>query len=170
LDELEEILEACNTERQMLCFSATMPKAVKRVAERYMGEYEMVKAEASELTTGNTEQLSMHIREGSKLEVLTRVIDSQPDFYGIVFCKTKRKCDELVNDLQSNGYKADALHGDMGQSQREKVLKKFKNKKVMVLIATDVAARGIDVDCLTHVVNFDVAHDAEAYTHRIGRT
>ncbi len=170
LDEIEEILQACNEERQMLCFSATMPAAIKRVASRYMGDYELIKVAASQLTTNNTQQLSMHLREGDKREVLTRVIDSQPDFYGIVFCKTKRGCDELVHALQGNWYRADALHGDLNQKQREQVLKRFKNKKVMLLIATDVAARGIDVDDLTHVVNYNLPQDAECYTHRIGRT
>lgn len=170
LDEIEEILDACPEDRQMLCFSATMPAAIKRVASRYMGEYELVAVEASQLTTWNTAQMSMHLREGDKLEALTRIVDSQPDFYGIVFCKTKRKCDELVQELQWNGYHADALHWDLNQRQREKVLKKFKNKRVMLLIATDVAARGIDVDDLTHVVNYNIPQDAECYTHRIGRT
>jgi len=170
LDDIEEILDACNEERQMLCFSATMPSAIKRVATRYMGDYELVKVASQQLTTGNTEQLSMHLRQSDKGEALTRVIDSQPDFYGIVFCKTKRGCDDLVQNLQSNGYRADALHGDLNQGQREKVLQKFKNKRITLLIATDVAARGIDVDDLTHVVNYDLPQDAECYTHRIGRT
>ena len=170
LDEIEEILDACNEERQMLCFSATMPSAIKRVATRYMGEYELIQAAATQLTTNNTQQLSMHLRDWDKMEVLTRVIDSEPDFYGIVFCKTKRGCDELVQKLQWNGYRAEALHGDLNQKQREQVLKKFKAKRVMLLIATDVAARGIDVDDLTHVVNYNLPQDAECYTHRIGRT
>ena len=112
----------------------------------------------------------MHLRQSDKLEALTRIIDSTSDIYAIIFCKTKRGCDELVNQLQSIRYHADALHGDMGQSQREKVLRKFKSKKITLLCATDVAARGIDVDDLTHVINFDIPHDTEAYTHRIGRT
>lgn len=170
LDEIEEILDACNPERQMLCFSATIPAAIKRVATRYMWDYELIKVAATQLTTTNTQQLSMHIRGRDKLEALTRVVDSEPSFYGIIFCKTKRGCDDLVSTLQSNGYHADALHGDLNQKQREKVLKKFKNKKIMLLIATDVAARGIDVDDLTHVVNYDLPQDAECYTHRIGRT
>lgn len=170
LDDIEDILDACNPERQMLCFSATMPAAIKRVATRYMDNPEVVKVAATQLTTGNTEQLSMHIREGDKLEALTRVMDSQPDFYGIVFCRTKRACDELVHKLQGNGYWADALHGDLNQSQREKVLQKFKNKRITLLIATDVAARWIDVDDLTHVVNYHIPQDAETYTHRIWRT
>jgi len=170
LDEIEAILEACNPERQMLCFSATMPAAIQRVATRYMGDYELIKVAASQLTTANTEQLCMMVRESDKLEALTRVIDSQPDFYGIVFAKTKRWCDELVATLQANGYQADALHGDLNQKQREKVLNKFKKKRITLLIATDVAARGIDVDDLTHVVNYHLPQDTESYTHRIWRT
>ncbi len=170
LDEIKAILEVCNLEKKMLCFSATMPSAIKRVAERYMGEVEVVKVAATELTTTNTQQLCMFLREKDKLEALTRVIDAEPGFYGIVFCKTKRGCDELVHNLQENGYHADALHGDLNQKQREKVLNKFKKKKITLLIATDVAARGIDVDDLTHVVNYHLPQDTEAYTHRIGRT
>ena len=170
VDELESILEACNDERQMLCFSATMPKSIKRVAERYMGEYQLVKAAATQLTTWNTEQLKIYLRQSDKLEALTRIIDSQPEFYGIVFSKTKRWCDELVHELQNHWYRADALHGDLNQKQRELVLKKFKKKWLTILCATDVAARGIDVDDLTHVVNYDLPQDAECYTHRIGRT
>lgn len=102
LDEIESILDACNPTRQMLCFSATMPAAIKRVAQNYMGEYHMVKAEATQLTVSNTEQLRMHLRQSDKLQALTRVMDSQPGFYGIVFCKTKRGCDELVHALQTN--------------------------------------------------------------------
>ncbi len=170
LDELESILEACNKDRQMLCFSATMPKAIKRVAEKYMGEYEFVKAAATELTTWNTEQLKMFVRQSDKLEALTRVMDSYPDFYGIIFSKTKRWCDELVHALQTHGYRADALHGDLNQKQREWVLKKFKKKQIMILCATDVAARGIDVEDLSHVVNYDLPQDPESYTHRIWRT
>jgi len=170
LDEIEAILDVCNEEKQMLCFSATMPKAIKRVAERYMNDVEMIKVAASQLTTGNTEQLCMHVRGRDKLEALTRVMDSWVDFYGIVFCKTKRGCDELVSTLQANDYHAGALHGDMNQKQREQMLKKFKKKKITILVATDVAARGIDVDDLSHVVNYDMPQDTEAYTHRIGRT
>jgi ATP-dependent RNA helicase DeaD len=170
LDEIESILEACNPERQMLCFSATMPNAIKRVAEKYMGEYNLIKVEAKQLTTRNTEQLRMHLRQSDKLQALTRVIDAEPEFYGIVFCKTKRGCDELVHALQTNAYSADAMHGDMNQKQRELALKKFRDKQTMLMIATDVAARGIDVEDLTHVVNYDMPQDAETYTHRIGRT
>lgn len=170
LDELEEILDACNKERQMLCFSATMPSAIKRVAEQYMWEYTLIKVKATQLTTWNTEQLKMFVRQSDKLEALTRVMDSYPDFYGIVFSKTKRWCDELVHALQTHGYQADALHWDLNQKQRELVLKKFKKKQITILCATDVAARWIDVDNLTHVVNYDLPQDAETYTHRIWRT
>lgn len=170
LDEIESILDACNPERQMLCFSATMPSAIKRVAEKYMGEYNLIKVESKQLTTRNVEKLRMHLRQSDKLQALTRVIDAEPEFYGIVFCKTKRWCDELVHALQTHGYFADAMHGDMNQKQRELALKKFKKKQTMLMIATDVAARGIDVDDLSHVVNYDMPQDSETYTHRIWRT
>ena len=122
------------------------------------------------MTVENTEQLYFEVRERDKTEALTRIMDSSEDFYGIIFCRTKRECDRLASTLQSRGYMTDALHGDVEQRNRERILNKFKKKKTKILVATDVAARGIDVNDLTHVVNFHIPQDPESYTHRIGRT
>ncbi len=170
LDEIEKILKAANPDKQMLCFSATMPPAIKKVAEKYMREYEMVKVEGQQLPGGNTEQIYVEVYERDKFEALCRIIDSTKELYGIIFCRTKRECDEIGSHLQSRGYLASALHGDMDQKERERILGRFKKKQAMILVATDVAARGIDVNNLTHVINYHIPQDPESYTHRIGRT
>ena len=168
LDDIENILQSTNENKQMLFFSATMPPAILRVAKRYMKPgFEIVKVVSQELTTQNTQQLYFEVHERDKIEALTRIIDSSEDFYGIVFCRTKRECDQLASKLQARGYLTDALHGDVEQRQRERILNKFKKKKTKILVATDVAARGIDVNDLTHVVNFHIPQDPESYTHRI---
>jgi ATP-dependent RNA helicase DeaD len=170
LDDIEEILKSTNKDKKMLFFSATMPTQILKVAKTYMQEFEVVKVAAQQLTANNTEQIYFEVRERDKVEALTRIIDSEKEFYGIVFCRTKRECDDLTASLQSRGYTADAIHGDHEQRTRERVLKKFKAKKTLILVATDVAARGIDVNDLTHVVNYHIPQDPESYTHRIGRT
>lgn len=112
----------------------------------------------------------MEVYERDKFEALCRIIDSTKELYGIIFCRTKRECDEIGSHLQSRGYLASALHGDMDQKERERILGRFKKKQAMILVATDVAARGIDVNNLTHVINYHIPQDPESYTHRIGRT
>lgn len=170
LEDIEEILKSTNEDKQMLFFSATMPRAILSVAKTYMKEYEVVKVAAQQLTTANTTQIYFEVREHDKMEALTRIVDSEKEFYGIVFCRTKRECDDVTAKLQSRWYTADAIHGDHEQRTRERVLNKFKAKKTLILVATDVAARGIDVNDLTHVVNYHIPQDPESYTHRIGRT
>lgn len=171
LEDIEEILKSTNEDKQMLFFSATMPRTILQVAKRYMkAGFEIVKVAAQQLTVKNTEQLYFEVRERDKTEALMRIMDSEEDFYGIIFCRTKRSCDQLASTLQARGYMTDALHGDIEQRNRERILNKFKKKKTKILIATDVAARGIDVDDLTHVVNYHIPQDPESYTHRIGRT
>lgn len=171
LEDIEEILWWTNPDKQMLFFSATMPRAILSIAKKFMQpDFEIVKVKAQQLTTTNTEQIYFEVRERDKTEALTRIIDSEEEFYAIVFCRTKRECDQLAGTLQARWYLTDAIHGDLEQRARERVLKKFKAKKTMILVATDVAARGIDVDDLTHVVNYHIPQDPESYTHRIGRT
>lgn len=171
LDDIEEILQVTNPDKQMLFFSATMPKEILKVAKTYMQkDFEVIKVKTEQLTATNTEQIYFEVRENDKVEALTRIIDNEKEFYGIVFCRTKRECDELTNKLQSRGYRAEALHGDHEQKTRERVLHKFKKKQTLILVATDVAARGIDIDHLSHVVNYQIPQDPESYTHRIGRT
>ncbi len=170
LEDIEKILKGSNPEKQMLCFSATMPAAIKKVAERNMKEYELVKVESQQLAGGNTEQIYVEVYERDKFEALCRIIDNESEMYGIIFCRTKRECDEIGSHLQSRWYLASALHGDMDQKERERILGRFKKKQAMILVATDVAARGIDVNNLSHVINYHIPQDPESYTHRIGRT
>ncbi len=170
VEEIEEILEYVNPDRRTLLFSATMPKPILNIAQNYMDEYELVKVTPQQVSTELVEQVYYQVNEGDKLEALCRVMDMDKDFYGLVFCRTKVDADKVSRKLIDKGYNADALHGDITQQQREKVLNSFKRRTVNVLVATDVAARGIDVQDLTHVVNYTIPHDPEAYVHRIGRT
>lgn len=170
VDDIEEILKSTNEEKNMLFFSATMPASILQIAKRYMGQYKVLKVENKELTTKLTEQIYFEVREGDKFEALCRVLDFEQDFYGIIFCRTKMEVDEVTKHLKSRGYSADCLHGDITQSQRTKTLAEFKDKVTNMLVATDVAARGIDVNNLTHVINYSIPQEAESYVHRIGRT
>jgi len=170
LEEIEDILKHTNKDRRTLLFSATMPDRIMKIAKNYMKEYQVVKALNKQLTVDLTEQLYYEIDPSDKLESLCRVFDITRDFYGLVFCRTKASVDELVGKLVDKGYNAEAIHGDMSQNHRGRVLEKFKRKKLSILVATDVAARGIDVTDLTHVINYSLPQDTEAYIHRIGRT
>jgi ATP-dependent RNA helicase DeaD len=147
-----------------------MPEKIKELARTYMGDYRLICIKKEQLTTALTEQIYFEVKASDKFEALCRLIDIENDFYGLVFCRTKIDTDELVTHLIDRGYDAEALHGDITQSQRERALDKFKKKRINVLVATDVAARGIDVNNLTHVINYSLPHDPEAYIHRIGRT
>ncbi|WNY26681.1 DEAD/DEAH box helicase [Methanolapillus ohkumae] len=169
IDDIKEIIQHTNDDKRMLCFSATMPKQILGIAKKYMGDYEMVAVE--KVKDGElTEQLSIDVPPALKFEALCRVIDSDPDFYGLVFCARKDTSDEVVNRLEERGYDADVIHGDILQEQRQRIMERFRKQKLKILVATDVAARGIDVNELTHVVNYDIPQDPESYTHRIGRT
>ncbi|MBP7095405.1 MAG: DEAD/DEAH box helicase [Spirochaetia bacterium] len=170
VEDIEKVLEKSNPERRVLLFSATMPREILRIASRHLGQYETIEDQSGPLETTLTDQIWLEVHERDKLEALRRVIDVEEDFYGIVFCSTKVDADDLARDLAERGYEAEALHGDLSQSERERVLGRFRTKRTRILSATDVAARGIDVEKLTHVVNFSLPHDPESYTHRIGRT
>lgn len=170
VEDIETILAATNDDKKMLFFSATMPNEILKVAKKYMGEFEVMRVKATELTTKNTEQIYFEVRDGDKFEALCRVVDVEVDFYGIVFCRTKNDVDNVVSKLIERGYEAEGIHGDISQAQRERTLRKFKTKNINILVATDVAARGIDVNDLTHVINYSIPQEAEAYVHRIGRT
>ena len=170
VEDIETILAATNEEKKMLFFSATMPNEILKVAKRYMGDFDVMRVKSNELTTGNTEQIYFEVRDGDKFEALCRVVDVEVDFYGIVFCRTKNDVDGVVSKLIERGYEAEGIHGDISQAQRERTLRKFKTKNINILVATDVAARGIDVNDLTHVINYSIPQEAEAYVHRIGRT
>jgi ATP-dependent RNA helicase DeaD len=169
-EEVEEIMKQANTDRQMLLFSATMPKAILRLAESYMGEYEVLAAEQPQETASSVKQEYFMVHVSDKPAALCRILDGNPNFYGVVFCRTKVETGELATELERKGFSAEALNGDIAQNQRERILSKFRSGQTKILVATDVAARGIDVQDLTHVVNYSLPNDPESYVHRIGRT
>lgn len=169
-DDIELILKSLPEERQTVFFSATMPKEFMFLTKKYQHRPEMIKVVSEKLTVPLIEQYYFDIREHQKLEALSRCLDMYDPKLSLVFCNTKKKVDEVVSSLQARGYSADALHGDMNQSQRDRVMAKFRSGSIELLIATDVAARGIDVDDIDMVFNFDVPKDDEDYVHRIGRT
>ncbi len=170
VEDIETILGATPKEKRMLLFSATMPDNIMRLAKKYMREYEVVSVKRDQLTKNNIQQIYFEVSGSEKFEALYRIIDVEDHFYGVVFCRTKIDADDIASKLVNRGCRAEALHGDISQGQREKILQKFKDKKITVLVATDVAARGIDVDNLTHVINYSLPQDPESYIHRIGRT
>jgi ATP-dependent RNA helicase DeaD len=170
LEDVETIMSSTPQAKQTLLFSATMPKAILKIAKKYMHDFETIKVASKGLTGAKTDQIYFEVSNADKFEALCRIIDIENDFYGLVFCRTKRDVDDVAAHLKDRGYDADALHGDISQAQREKILKKFKKNDINILIATDVAARGIDVQDLTHVINFALPQDTESYVHRIGRT
>jgi ATP-dependent RNA helicase DeaD len=170
LEDVTAIMEKTAYEKRTMLFSATMPQEIMGVAKKYMGEYEIVRVGKGQLTVSQTDQIYFEVSRYDKFEALCRIIDIEEEFYGLVFCRTKNDVDNIANSLVERGYNADGLHGDMTQFLREKILNKFKKKIINILVATDVAARGIDVQDLTHVINYSLPHDPESYVHRIGRT
>ena len=170
IDDIRNILGRTPKDKRMLMFSATMPKAVLSIASSFMRGYDIVKVENRQLTSDLTEQIYFEVRRESKFEALCRIIDMEPDFFGLVFCRTRNDVDEVTERLTGRGYGAEALHGDISQAQRIKVLDRVKRKQTTILVATDVAARGIDINNLSHVINDSSPQDSEAYVHRIGRT
>jgi ATP-dependent RNA helicase DeaD len=169
-EDIERVLSQTPESRQTLFFSATMPKPIQQLIKDYTRDPEWVKIESHAQNAPKVEQVYFEVERRSKLEVLTRLIDLHDFRYGIIFCSTKVMVDELTEHLYSRGYAVDRLHGDISQSQRNRVMEKFRARKFEFLVATDVAARGLDVDDLEVVFNFDLPNDAEDYTHRIGRT
>lgn len=169
-DDIETILKDTPEDRQTVMFSATLPKAILDIAKTYQKNTQMVKVVQKRLTVPNTEQYYYEVKQVNKFEILTRLIDINNPKLSLIFCNTKRKVDEVVDLLQGRGYFADGLHGDLKQRQRDQVMDKFRNGSVDILVATDVAARGIDVDNVDAVFNYDVPQDDEYYVHRIGRT
>ncbi len=169
-EDIETILEGVNENRQIVLFSATLKKAIMDIAKEFQKDPKIIKVTHKELTVPTIEQVYMELREKNKTEALCRLIDVNDPALSIVFCNTKRKVDEVVEALQSRGYFAEGIHGDLKQQQRDTVMKKFRNRTLEVLVATDVAARGIDVDNVDLVFNFDLPQDEEYYVHRIGRT
>lgn len=169
-EDIEKILAETPKERQTVLFSATIPKPIKEISRRFQTKPEFVRVQHRELTVPQIEQLYLEVRNREKIEVLSRILEMYDPELSLVFCNTKRAVDELTTQLQTRGYFSEGLHGDMKQSQRDRVMAKFRKGAIDVLIATDVAARGIDVDDVDLVINFDVPQDVEYYVHRIGRT
>ena len=170
IEDIEAIFEKANPASRILLFSATMPSPILKIASQFMGEYEIVEEEGVVDEPLLIEQKFWVLRESEKIDALVRLIDIADDFYGLVFTQTKMDADTVARQLDERGYEVAALHGDVAQSQREKILARFRRKKTRILVATDVAARGIDITGLSHVVNYSLPFDGATYVHRIGRT
>ncbi|TYC49558.1 DEAD/DEAH box helicase [Weissella muntiaci] len=170
LEDIESILKAVPDKRQTLLFSATMPTAIKRIGVQFMTDPEHIQIAAKELTTDLVDQYYVRVRDNEKFDTLTRILDVQQPELAILFGRTKRRVDELTRGLELRGFKAAGIHGDLTQQKRSQVLKQFKAKEIEILVATDVAARGLDISGVTYVYNFDIPQDPESYVHRIGRT
>lgn len=170
LEDMETILSQLPEERQTVMFSATMPPAIMEIARKFQQEPVTVKVVKKELTVPKVTQYYYEVKPKSKVEVMCRLLDMYAPKLSVVFCNTKKQVDELVQALQGRGYFAEGLHGDLKQIQRDRVMNSFRNGKTEILVATDVAARGIDVDDVEAVFNYDLPQDDEYYVHRIGRT
>jgi len=170
IDDIKKILGFTNDYKSMLLFSATMPKAILNIAKKYMPDYKLVSIEKKQMTATETDQIYFEVNARDKFEALCRIIDIEPEFFWIIFCKTKVDVDFVSSKLAQRGYLSEALHWDVQQKQREQILKRFKSWDVTALVATDVAARGIDVNNVSHVINYTLPWDPESYVHRVGRT
>ncbi|MFQ5735830.1 MAG: DEAD/DEAH box helicase [Thermodesulfobacteriota bacterium] len=170
LDDINKILAETPAQRQTLLFSATMPPGILKISKRYMNSPERIKIASNTLTAPKIDQIFYEVRNPEKVEALSRLIDSDDSGRFLVFCHTKKEADDVSSDLRMRGYDAASMHGDFTQQQREAVLKSFKTGRIDVLVATDVAARGLDISDISHVVNFSIPQDPESYVHRIGRT
>jgi ATP-dependent RNA helicase DeaD len=170
LDSINEILEEVPDGRRTLLFSATMSSQVSSIARKYMNNPIEITVGTKNASADNVSHAYYLVHARDKYKVLKRIADFEPNIYGIVFCRTRKETQEIASKLINDGYNADALHGDLSQAQRDAVMQKFRIRNLQLLIATDVAARGLDVDDLTHVINFSLPDDTEVYTHRSGRT
>ena len=169
-DELDAILANTPEEKQTLMFSATMPDGMKKLTKKYMHEPHEISAGKRNLSASTVVHHLYTVASKNTYEAMRRVMDAHPDMYGIVFCRTRRETNQVAEKLMNDGYRAEALNGDLSQAQRDDVMNRFRNKSISVLVATDVAARGIDVSDLTHVINLNIPDDPEVYVHRSGRT
>lgn len=170
IDDINAILENVPSERQTLLFSATMPPAIRKIAQNFMKSPEEVKIKSKEMTVENIDQFFVKSQEREKFDILSRLLNVHQPELAIVFGRTKRRVDELAQALSIRGYLAEGIHGDLSQAKRISVLRQFKENKIDILVATDVAARGLDISGVTHVYNYDIPQDPESYVHRIGRT
>jgi ATP-dependent RNA helicase DeaD len=169
-EDIETILERTPDTRRTMLFSATMPKEISTIAKRYMKNFEEITVGTKNSGSENVEHIFYVSQAKQRYMVLKRIVDLNPDIYGIVFCRTRQETKEVADKLMHDGYNADALHGDLSQAQRDTVMQKFRIRNIQLLVATDVAARGLDVSDLTHVINYNLPDDVEVYTHRSGRT
>jgi ATP-dependent RNA helicase DeaD len=169
-ESIDTILEKTPAEKNVWLFSATMPKEVARIASAYMSDPKEISVGKKNEGAANIEHVYYVVQGRDRYPALKRVVDFNPDIYGIVFCRTKIETQEVADALIKDGYNADSLHGDLSQAQRDFVMKRFRNRNLQLLVATDVAARGIDVKDITHVINYNLPEDIESYTHRSGRT
>lgn len=169
-EDLDSILSHAPDQRQSLLFSATMPSEVERIAKRYMRDAVRLEAARREEHNETITHVCYTVKRGRRMDALMRLIDVDPEMYGVVFCRTRRETADLAEKLIARGYSADALHGDMSQALRDRVMDRFRKRKLQLLIATDVAARGLDVDDLSHVIHYQLPDDPEVYIHRSGRT
>lgn len=170
LEDIEKIISQVPADRQTLLFSATMPAAIKNIGVKFMKNPEHVQIEAKEMTADLIDQYYVRAKDFEKFDVMTRLLDVQTPDLAIVFGRTKRRVDELARGLEARGYRAEGIHGDLSQQKRMSVLRAFKSGQLDILVATDVAARGLDISGVTHVYNYDIPQDPESYVHRIGRT
>jgi ATP-dependent RNA helicase DeaD len=170
LDSINEILEEVPEGRRTLLFSATMSSEIASIARKYMNDPVEITIGTKNSSSDNVSHAFFLVHAKDKYKVLKRIADSEPEIYGIVFCRTRNETQEVASKLINDGYNADSLHGDLSQSQRDAVMNKFRVRNLQLLVATDVAARGLDVDDLTHVINYSLPDDIEVYTHRSGRT
>ncbi|MGM7634408.1 DEAD/DEAH box helicase [Bacillus sp. Hm123] len=170
LDEVESIIRETPFTRQTALFSATMPKEVRRLAKRYMREPRSIQVHSKDMTVEKISQYVIETTDRRKQQALCQTIDEAQPFLGIIFCRTKRRVSKLCDEMKAKGYNIDELHGDLSQAKRERVMKRFRDCELHLLAATDVAARGLDVEGVTHVFNYDIPQDVESYVHRIGRT
>ena len=170
LDDVEELVRQPSSKRQTMLFSATMPSKIRGLAARYMRKPADIRVQSQNITLDEIKQVMVSIPEPEKLDRLCSLIDEYRPYLAIIFCHTKKRATEVTMKLVQRGYDADELHGDLSQPKREQVLKRFRDAKIQILVATDIAARGLDVEGVTHVFNYDIPRDVDSYIHRIGRT
>ncbi|MFP5285573.1 MAG: DEAD/DEAH box helicase [Thermoanaerobaculia bacterium] len=170
IEDVEWILSQAPAERQTALFSATLPREIRRIAERHLQNPVSIEIEHRTLTVPAIEQRYLNVSQPQKIEALARILETEPTEAVLVFARTKTGAAEVAEKLEARGYAAEAMHGDMGQAQREGVIRRLRAGQVEIVVATDVAARGLDVERISHVVNYDIPYDVEAYVHRIGRT
>src|SRR5208337_4261236 len=170
IEDIETILNKTPEARQTLLFSATMPQPIMVIARKYMKEPEKIRISPKDVVIPQIKQVFYEVREGDKINALSRLLDVENPQLAIVFCHTKREVDEVAMKLGQMGYNAGALHGDFTQARRDEVMYRFKDGSLDILVATDVAARGLDIKDVTHVINYNIPQNPDSYVHRIGRT